>query len=290
MSAANDYRSCFATVLGRELHYTEWGAAGNPRVLVMWHGLLRSGRDFDDAAAAFAATHRVVCPDTIGRGCSEWSPSPAAEYNVPFYAALAAALLDQLGVAEVEWLGTSMGGQIGMAAAGTVLRGRVTKLLLNDIGPRLSQPALDRIKAYSGKAVEFARLSEYEAYLKGVYAALGPQDPEWFRRMIKHQARRLPNGSFGPSYDPALAAGFDAIVADSAAAWAAFDAMTCDVLVVRGGESTLLLPDGVAAMVERPAPPGRRPIQHVTVPGVGHAPAFNIPSQIDIALAFFNGA
>ena len=121
---------------GRELHYTEWGAPDAP-ALIMWHGLARTGRDFDELAQALAGDYRIICPDTIGRGLSQWSPDPVAEYQLEFYARLARTLLDSLSLTRVRWVGTSMGGATGMLAAATTLKGRVSHLVVNDIGPTL---------------------------------------------------------------------------------------------------------------------------------------------------------
>ena len=127
-------QSRYLRCAGRELHCTDWGPPGAPLVLA-WHGLARTGRDMDDIAAHLAQRYRVICPDTIGRGLSQWSPQPAQEYCLAFYARLAAALLDQLGLDQVHWLGTSMGGAIGLKAASGSLRGRIRRLVLNDVGP-----------------------------------------------------------------------------------------------------------------------------------------------------------
>ena len=130
MTHTSNYIRC----LERELHYTEWGAQHDETVIA-WHGLARTGRDMDDIAAHLAQRYRVICPDTIGRGLSQWSPQPAQEYCLAFYAQLAAALVDQLGLEQVHWLGTSMGGAIGLKAAAGSLRGRIRRLVLNDVGP-----------------------------------------------------------------------------------------------------------------------------------------------------------
>ena len=118
---------------GREIHYTEWGA-GNPATVIAWHGLARTGRDMDEIAAYLSSRYRVICPDTIGRGLSQWSTQPATEYCLDFYARIAVSLVDQLGVREAHWLGTSMGGAIGIRLAAGALKGRIRRLVLNDIG------------------------------------------------------------------------------------------------------------------------------------------------------------
>ena len=134
---------------GREIHYTEWGA-GNPATVIAWHGLARTGRDMDDIAAHLASRYRVICPDTIGRGLSQWSPAPENEYCLAFYARTAVSLMDQLGVREAHWIGTSMGGALGIRLAAGALKGRIRRLVLNDIGPKLGETAVERIRTYAG--------------------------------------------------------------------------------------------------------------------------------------------
>jgi len=176
--------SHYVTVLERELHYVEWGA-GNGENVVMWHGLARTGRDFDDLAAALSRRYRVICPDTLGRGLSQWSPEPDREYCLAFYARLAAAFCDALGVARMHWVGTSMGGAIGIKLAsrnGGALAGRIDKLVLNDNGPQLAQAAIERIRNYAANPPAFARVSELDAYFRKVYAPYGMlTDREWVK-------------------------------------------------------------------------------------------------------------
>ena len=161
-------RSHYLACEGRELHVTEWGA-GQPEVVVAWHGLARTGRDMGDIAAHLAPRYRVICPDTLGRGLSQWSPLPDQEYQLSFYVAQAASLLDQLGIQRCHWLGTSMGGAIGLHAAAGVLRGRILRLVLNDIGPELAAPAVARIRSYAGSPAAFATVGELEQYFRGIY-------------------------------------------------------------------------------------------------------------------------
>ena len=130
MSFTSNYIACE----GRELHYTEWGSQ-HAETVIAWHGLARTGRDMDDIAQHLSQRYRVICPDTIGRGLSQWSPAPEQEYCLAFYVKLAAALVDGLGIERFHWLGTSMGGAIGIVAAATALQGRIRRLVLNDNGP-----------------------------------------------------------------------------------------------------------------------------------------------------------
>ena len=272
--------SSYHRVAGRELHVTEWGA-GHGDVVVAWHGLARTGRDMDDIAAHLAQRYRVVCPDTIGRGLSQWSPDPDREYCLDFYAQLALGLCDQLGIERCLWLGTSMGGAIGLRAAAGAMRGRIRKLVLNDIGPELPEAAQARILTYAGSPEAFATVSELEAYFRTIYKPYGwLSDAQW-RRLTETSARRLPDGRVTPHYDPAMVRQFVAHPNDYQQ-WAAWDSLDIPVLALRGESSDLLLPEVAEAMRTR----GPRAVV-VTMPGCGHAPALNTPEHFALVERFF---
>ena len=275
--------SHYITCAGRELHYVQWGAAQAP-VVVAWHGLARTGRDMDDIAAQLASRYRVICPDTIGRGLSQWSPEPDREYCLAFYEQLAVSLLDQLGIEHCLWLGTSMGGAIGMRAAAGSLRGRIRKLVLNDIGPEVPVPAQQRILAYAGNPPAFGTVSELEQYFRTIYQPFGwLSDAQW-RRLTETSTRRLPDGRVTPHYDPAMVRQF-AVHPDDYRQWDAWDAIDLPVLVLRGESSDLLLPDVADAM-------RRRVPQAIVfeIAGCGHAPALNVPEQFALVEGFFSRA
>ena len=251
---------------GREIHVTEWGA-DRDEVIVAWHGLARTGRDMDPIAAHLASRFRVICPDTLGRGLSQWSPAPATEYCLAFYEKLAVSLLDQLGVRDGLWLGTSMGGAIGLRAAAGALRGRIRKLVLNDIGPELAPAAVQRIRAYAGSPPAFATMQELEQFFRTVYQPYGwLPDAQW-RQLTETSMRRLPDGRVTPHYDPAMVQQFVHHPQDYDQ-WDAWDALTIPVLCLRGESSDLLLPEVADAMRTR----GPRAVV-ATIPGCGHAPA-----------------
>ena len=278
MSAVSRYAVC----QGREVHFTEWGNQ-HAETVIAWHGLARTGRDMDDLAAHLAQRWRLICPDTIGRGRSQWSPHPDDEYHLGFYAAQAVALLDQLGIAQCHWLGTSMGGAIGLRAAATVLRGRIQRLVMNDIGPELAAPAVARIRSYAGSPPAFATMGELEQFFRTVYEPFGwLSDAQW-RRLTETSVRRLSDGRVTPHYDPAMVRQFIAHPNDYDQ-WEAWDALTIPVLVLRGADSDLLLPDVAEAMRNR----GPRAVV-VTMPGCGHAPALNTPAQFALVERFFAG-
>ena len=152
-------RSAYVPAAGFELHVTEWGDPRNPP-LVMWHGLARTGRDFDEAADALSDTYFVLCPDTLGRGLSSWARDASADYSYDVFGDTAIAMLDHYGASDLRWLGTSMGGLIGVTLAGGRLKGRITHLVINDIGPEVAREGVDRIASYVGNPPVFDRVSE----------------------------------------------------------------------------------------------------------------------------------
>jgi pimeloyl-ACP methyl ester carboxylesterase len=268
---------------GRELHYTEWGSRASAEVVIAWHGLARTCRDMDDIAGHLANRYRVICPDTIGRGLSQWSPDPQHEYCLAFYVKLATALVDQLGLERFHWLGTSMGGAIGTLAAATSLRGRIKRLVLNDNGPQLAPAAIDRIRSYAGNPEAFATVGELEMYFRTIYRPYGwLSDPQW-RRLTETSTRRLPDGRVTPHYDPAMVMQFTHHD-DDYGLWDAWDALDLPVLCLRGAESDLLLRDTADQMRKR----GPRAVV-VEIPGCGHAPALNTPEQFALVERFFAG-
>lgn len=268
---------------GREIHYTEWGAAkGTP--VIAWHGLARTGRDMDELAAHLAARYRVICPDTIGRGLSQWSPQPEREYCLDFYARLAVSLADQLGLARFHWVGTSMGGALGIRLAAGAFRDRLLRLVLNDIGPEIGAAALERIRTYAGSPPQFDRLSELEQYFRTIYRPYGWLSDEQWRRLTESSARRLPDGKVTAHYDPRMVLQFVHHPRDYDQ-WPAYDAIRMPTLCLRGESSDLLLPEIAQAMRER----GPRATL-ATIPGCGHAPALNVPEQLALVERFLASA
>jgi pimeloyl-ACP methyl ester carboxylesterase len=278
-------RSQYLTCAGREIHYTEWGADQGPTVIA-WHGLARTGRDMDELAQHLSGRFRVICPDTIGRGLSQWSPDPGNEYQLSFYARLAVELFDQLGIASAHWVGTSMGGSIGTVCAGGVLKGRIRSLVLNDNAPRLAAAAVERIRAYAGNPPAFGTMGELEAFFRQVYKPFGwLSDAQW-RRLAETSARRLPDGRLTPHYDPAMVRQFIDHPHDYDI-WTHYDAIEVPVLCLRGAESDLVLPDAVEEMLHRG--PGLRGLTRIVeIPGCGHAPALNVPEQLDLVASFID--
>jgi pimeloyl-ACP methyl ester carboxylesterase len=256
--------------------YTEWdGPTGGAPTVICIHGLTRNGRDFDALAAALAATHRVVCPDMPGRGKSDWLAQPG-DYGYPVYLSVAAALIARLDVEMVDWIGTSMGGLIGMLLAaqpGVPIR----RLVMNDVGPLVAKEALERIASYVGQDPLFAGVAELEAYLRRVHAPFGPlSDAEW-RHLARHSARSHEDGSVRLAYDPRIGDAFKGELAD-VDLWTYWEQMRVPTLVLRGAESDLLRADTAARMGER--------ARVIEFAGVGHAPALMAPDQIREITAF----
>lgn len=249
------------------LVYREWGPAEAARTLVCVHGLTRNGRDFDRLAGVLADEGwRVVCPDVAGRGDSDRLADPA-DYGLPQYQVDMTALIARLGVERVDWLGTSMGGLIGMLLAaqpGTPIR----RLVLNDVGPFIPAAALARIAGYLGEAARWPDLAAAEADFRQAYAGFGPlSDAEW-RDLTARSLRALPAGGYAAAYDPAIAAPLAQAPPQDVDLWAVWEAIAVPTLVLRGAESDLLLAETAQAMTRR----GPRAAL-VELAGRGHAPA-----------------
>ncbi len=281
------FSSNYVTCAGREIHYTEWGAQ-HQRTVIAWHGLARTGRDMDELAQSLSDRYRVICPDTIGRGYSQWSPDPANEYTLAFYARIAAELFDKLEIAQAHWIGTSMGGAIGTVCAAGLFQprmaDRIRSLVLNDNAPRLAAAAVERIRSYAGNPPAFGTMAELEAFFRQVYKPYGwLSDAQW-RRLTETSTRRLPDGRVTPHYDPAMVRQFTDHPRDYDL-WEHYDALRVPVLLLRGAESDLVLKDAADEMLMRG--PGRHGLaQVVEVPGCGHAPALNVPDQLKLVRDF----
>jgi len=217
---------------------------------------------------------RVVCPDVVGRGRSEWLKDPA-HYGYPQYIADMTALLARLGVAEVDWIGTSMGGLIGMFLAAAP-NSPIRTLVINDVGPILPKAALERIAAYVGRDERFQSLDDLEAHLRRVHATFGPLSDSQWEHLARHGHRFHADGSYGLAYDPGIAVNVRQAVKDWDF-WASWDRITCPTLILRGQESDLLHADTAEAMTRR----GPR-AELVTFPDIGHAPALMAADQLEV--------
>ena len=270
----------------RGLHrmaYWEWGDAANPRVLVCVHGLSRQGRDFDTLARALSVDYRVVCPDVVGRGQSDWL-ADAAGYQIAAYVADMVTLLGRLDARELHWVGTSMGGLIGLglsALAGTPVR----KLVLNDVGPTINYQGIVRIASYLGAPLHWRSVDEAADYMLGISKGFGPHTREQWLALTRPMLKAQGEG-FVPHYDPAIALPFRTVTPEIAAAgeaalWASYDRVTCPVLLLRGADSDLLTSATALAMTLR----GPR-AQLREFAGVGHAPTLVAAAQVGAVREF----
>jgi len=264
------------------MSYTEWtGPAGAPTV-VCAHGLTRNGRDFDLLAEALSSDFRVVCPDVLGRGKSDWL-AHSEDYDFPVYIASMAQLIARLDVPEVLWVGTSMGGLIGMLTA-ALPHAPIKRLVINDIGPLLAKEGTARIATYVGKDPSFPDLAALEAYQREIAASFGPLTDAQWRHLAIHAARTKPDGSLGLAYDPGIADSFKDAAPVDVDLWPQWDRIACPTLVLRGANSDLLRRRDAMAMTQR----GPRATL-VEFPGVGHAPALMTPDQIAVVRGFLLG-
>lgn len=261
--------------------YAEWGLPDNPRVCLCVHGLTRNGRDFDELAEALQSDWRVLCPDVVGRGDSDRLADPLG-YGYPQYLDDANALIARAGVARVDYVGTSMGGLIGMMLAAQ-RNSPIRRLVMNDVGPFIPKASLERISGYVGKDPRFADLAEAEAALRRTATTFGLKtDSEW-RRFTERSVRQAEDGKFALAYDPSIAQAFNQAIKDIDL-WKIWDRVQCPVLVLRGAESDLLLKQTAEEMSQR----GPKATV-VEFPGCGHAPALMNVEQVSVVRDWLKG-
>jgi len=275
MTRTSRYLSC----AGYEIHFSAWGEAGAEPV-VMWHGLARTGRDFDDIARHLAGRYRVICPDTIGRGLSQWATDRDRDYCFKVYAEIALDLLGQLGIETLRWVGTSMGGVLGVALAAGPLAGRISHLVINDIGPEVPAAAAERISTYAGNPPAFESFGAFEAWIRTIYAPFGEHDDATWKLLAETGCRRMDDGRVTVHYDPKIVTQFTTHKGDLDV-WDAYDKLACPTLVLHGAESDVLPAETARAMTER----GPR-AELVEIEGVGHAPLLNDAAQRAIVADF----
>ncbi len=281
---------CISAAGLHRMAYKEWGAADNPRILFCVHGVTRVSDDFDALAQAMSRDFRVICPDVVGRGRSEHLRNPAL-YQIPQYVSDMVTLIARVTAAvpdaRMHWFGTSMGGLIGMGLA-SLPGNPLASLLLNDVGPTLALQALLRIGTYIGQDMVFPDFAAGLDYVRTVSASFGPHSEAQWEKMARDVLRQQPDGSWRKHYDLGIVHSFSSLNPDSAqqgeaALWAAWRAIRCPVLVVRGADSDLLS----AATVQQMVATDPQRVRALELPGVGHAPTFMHPEQIALAQEFF---
>ena len=261
--------------------YREWGDPENSRVVVCAHGLTRNGRDFDTLAAAISDRFRVLCPDMPGRGDSEWLRDPN-DYGFPAYLTALTALLAHARADRVAWVGTSMGGLLGMAMAAQP-ETPVARLVINDVGPVIEPAALARIGMYVGLDPTFDSFEQLETHIRQVSAPFGALSEDQWRALAQSTARQDADGRWRLKFDPGIALPFRAAAGQGGDLWPLWDAISCPTLVLRGAMSDLLSAATVAAMRTRgPCP------RLVEFPEVGHAPMLMSEDQMAPVIAFLD--
>ncbi|RZT10054.1 Pimeloyl-ACP methyl ester carboxylesterase [Duganella sp. CF402] len=282
---------CLSLAGLHRMSYKEWGDESNPNVLVCVHGVTRVGDDFDNMARALANDYRVIAPDIVGRGRSDWLKNPQL-YRIPQYVSdivtLLARVLPDAESQKVDWFGTSMGGLIGMGLA-SLPGNPIRKLVLNDIGPVLAPMAMQRIGDYIGQDLRFESFEAGAKFIRDVSLSFGEHTEAEWHKLATDVLRQDKDGKWVRHYDMGLALPFrsatpESADADQAMLWAAYDAITCPTLLVRGAESDLLSPETAKLMTER----GPKATL-VEIPNVGHAPTFIHDDQIAIAKQFLLG-
>ena len=283
-----------------KIHYTDWGDPTSERVVICVHGLTRNGRDFDFLARALAHEFRVVCPDVVGRGRSDWLDNTDdyayAQYTADMNALMARVmgwpvpsgwlgklanfLARRYGSRPIYWVGTSLGGIIGMLLASRP-KSPIRKLVVNDVGPLIPKAALERIATYVGKDPRFQTFEELEAYMRKISAPFGPLSDAQWHHLTWHGAKQHPDGSWGLRYDPGIAAPLRKGPLEDINLWSYWDTIFCPTLALRGAESDLLLKHTANEMQKR-GPRARL----VEFAGVGHAPMLLAEDQINVVTDF----
>lgn len=297
-----DFVMCSSSTGAHRMAYWEWGDPDNDRVLLCVHGLTRTGRDFDALATRLGSHYRVVCPDVVGRGKSDWLINPAG-YEIPQYVADMLTLIARINPARLDWMGTSMGGLIGLGLAGSLAmsaarradRGsfglapdqtlRLGKFVLNDIGPSLSLEGLARLAEYVGEYVQFDTFAQAVDYVRTVSPGFGTHTQAQWEFLTKYVFNQQ-DGHWIKHYDLRMAEPFarqteSSVAAAEAVLWASFESIATPILLVRGAESDLFPVQVAQAMVAR-----NKHVQFRELAGVGHAPTFQTSDQIDVVERF----
>jgi pimeloyl-ACP methyl ester carboxylesterase len=261
--------------------YVEWGPRDAAQVVVCVHGLTRNSRDFDFLARRLAHRGlRVIAPDLPGRGRSEWV-TPPTDYSTPLYVAAAVAIIARSGANAVDWVGTSLGGHVGMevaALAGAPIR----RLVLNDFGARVTGSALQRIGSYLRMKRRFADLAELEVHLRTIHAPFGKLTDQQWKHIAEHSGVKSEDGDFQQHYDPGIGRAFAWPLMVDISLWDVWEKVACPVMILRGEDSDLLHASTVREMQKRGIAGKNGLVRQVEVRGVGHAPALMSDSQITL--------
>ena len=274
------FYSGLSTAGFHRVHYTEWGEEDNPRVLICAHGLTRCGRDFDTLAKALQSHYRVICPDVAGRGESEWLANKS-DYNYGQYMSDMTALLSRTNVETVHWVGTSMGGIIGMLLASHA-NTPITRFVINDVGSFIPKASLERISMYLGSSPRF---SDFESIVMAVRAVspFGEMSDDTWRALTVPLVKQQTDGSWQFRYDPGIGDAFKLGAIQDVDLSGVWEKVACPVLITRGVDSDLLLKSTFESMCRKSG------VRGVEFANVGHAPMFQEASQIEAVRAFLLG-
>jgi len=261
--------------------YTQWGHEEKGRTCFCVHGLTRNSRDFDPLAKSLSEDRHVICPDIAGRGYSDWLVNPH-DYDFPVYLSDMAALLARIGDEKVDWVGTSMGGIIGMLLAAQP-NSPIQRLIINDVGPFIPKESLARIGDYLGLPLKFPTLKALEEHLRFIHAPFGNLSDEEWQHLAKHSAKKSEDGQFTMHYDPAISEPFKQAEPVDVDLWALWESIKCPILILRGEQSDLLTKETAQEMLRR-GPDA----ELVEIPSVGHAPPLMDSGQIGLIQKWLN--
>lgn len=278
------FRSRYVEAAGYELHLLDWGEE-HSRTVIMWHSLARTGRDFDMAARFLAKQYRVICPDCLGRGLSQWARDPRNDYSLDFLAELAGDLLDRLNIGPVAWVGAGMGGILGMMLAAresgrAASEKRIRSLILNDVAMTFEAETLNRVSEYISTPIAMPRMEDFELFVRAVFMPSGHlSDAEW-RHIAEHFVRRRDDGLLTVHYDPSISTPLR-LAREDHDFWPLYEQMDCPALVLRGANSDLLPERDLARLAARGAA-----TEICTLQARGHTPPLNSEDQIAPVMDF----
>lgn len=271
MKPRHKYIKCLASSGFHDIHYVEWGPPQSDKTAICVHGFSRNGRDFDYLAKDLAEKgYRVICPDMPGRNKSDWQPN-LADYNVPRHMSEMMMLIARLDVESIDWIGTSMGGIIGMGLA-SFENTPIRNLVINDVGPFIPAPPLSRIKQYLSLMPEFKTYESARKYLQQLLQPFGISTAEQLDHMAQHSFNKNEYGHYVLNYDPKIV---DCFKDEETDLWYIWETITCPTLVLRGADSEVLTKDTVEKMLERDT------VDFTQFSGAAHAPALMDQEQID---------
>jgi pimeloyl-ACP methyl ester carboxylesterase len=262
--------------------YQDWGDENNPNVLICVHGLTRNSRDFDYLAKHLSTHYRIIAPDIVGRGQSDWLPDPPP-YTLEQYINDMGTLLKELHINQVDWLGTSLGGLIGMAMAAAP-HSPIKRLILNDIGPVIKKEAIAFLATNLEQTPHFGSLNELQGFLKRAYSAMGDLDQDFWEHMATYDHRITPEGRITRNFDPKITQSVGSLSTSDLALWDLWEKINCPILILHGELSMILTPPVCQEMLAR-----NPQASLVTLPGVGHTPSLMTQAQMKVVSDWLGG-